>query len=127
MDIDHKKSIGIIANYIIKYTLLELPKIDFLLGRISECRFREVMSSSPFFEEHNHEQVIIIFRNIKRDPVKTKSMCMSMLRLILSFEEMLENCPDLSKVMDDVNSKGVSTHIKENLRYMKQTIAPDQY
>src|SRR5277367_101977 len=123
MDIDYKKSIGIIADYIIDHTTLELFKFNFILGKILEDGFRKRLRLSSLIEERYIEEIITTLRNIKMSPEKTKTAYAQTLTLVVAVDGILQSCPDLSKVMDDVNGKGVSKNVKKDLRYMKQTIA----
>src|SRR5277367_2217016 len=116
MNIDYKKSVGIIANYIIEHTLLEFPKFNLLAGSISEDEFRKQMSLSPLMKTHHIEEIIITTRGIKSNSEEAKTSYSMTLRFVVTFDHMLESCPDLLKVMDDINGKGVSTHIKKCLK-----------
>ena|SRR5277367_2844988 len=123
MDIDYKNIVGNIANYIVQYTFIELPKFNFILGIISEDEFRKQTSLCSSFKAHHIEKVIIDLRDMKRDPEKIKSAYSSTLRFSLIFSDMLRHFPDLLKVMDDMGVEGVSMRVKECLGYMSEPIA----
>jgi|SRR5277367_980803 len=127
MGINYKNIARNISDYIVRCTFFELPKLDFIVGRISEDEFRELLNSSFLFQKYGTEEIISELRDIEGNPEKMKIVCTSILRLVISFEQMLESCPDLLKVIDDINVEGTSEKVKKHLRYMKEMINPDEY
>jgi|SRR5277367_4254482 len=127
MDMDYKKSIGNIADYIAQCTFVEFPRLNLIAGIISEDEYRNFVTSLFLLPEDLTEEVIINIREMKGSPERIKMAYAVILRSVITFEEMLELSPNLSKIMDEINGKGISDNVKKYLRYMKETIAPAKY